>query len=247
MPSKNKRELCPQKYAGEADTHCRLDPSQAGEDFWYYARKWLERAWKAPRKNTEFRYFDAMIYLWVAFNAWLGETATNRDMAEHDKNLVKSAALDAALSNRFECLNRDDVRFSKTVGKFASLWPVFNTRQLHELNLPRWEESRKLEEMSCQEIASSRKNYVQQCLADADSKGHCKMKLGPWCFREHQEWGNAPDWAHTVAAIYQVRCNLFHGGKMAVYSGDRLFVELAYLILWEVWGEQHVGTRADRG
>ena len=42
------------------------------------------------------------------------------------------------------------------------------------------------------------------------------------------------DWRHVMAAIYQVRCNLFHGGK-AYYPEDIEFVGLAYELLWGVW------------
>jgi hypothetical protein len=49
------------------------------------------------------------------------------------------------------------------------------------------------------------------------------------------------DWPHVIAMIYQVRCDLFHGGKNYSKDRDRLFISLAYRILWEVWKDELSG------
>jgi hypothetical protein len=36
------------------------------------------------------------------------------------------------------------------------------------------------------------------------------------------------DWGHTLAALYRVRCNLFHGEKARNSENDRLVVSAAY-------------------
>ena len=61
----------------------------------------------------------------------------------------------------------------------------------------------------------------------------------------HQPSGTSPagynpqhvplDWAHTLHAIYMVRCSLFHGGKSFRSGGDATFVELAAVLLCAVW------------
>lgn len=55
----------------------------------------------------------------------------------------------------------------------------------------------------------------------------------------HRDENKMPiDWAHVLVSIYKVRCNLFHGGKSFLYESDKVFVELSFKILWEVWGRQ---------
>jgi hypothetical protein len=39
----------------------------------------------------------------------------------------------------------------------------------------------------------------------------------------------------VLSMVYQVRCNLFHGGKNYSSESDRQFITLAYKILWQVW------------
>ena len=46
------------------------------------------------------------------------------------------------------------------------------------------------------------------------------------------------DWPHVIWMIHQIRFNLFHGGKDYDSRSDNRFVELAYEILWRVWGAQ---------
>jgi hypothetical protein len=49
--------------------------------------------------------------------------------------------------------------------------------------------------------------------------------FAPSCFRAHKE---APlDWGHTLAALYRVRCNLFHGEKAGHSENDRVMVGAA--------------------
>jgi hypothetical protein len=51
----------------------------------------------------------------------------------------------------------------------------------------------------------------------------------PRCYERHKREGKrCPlDWEHTVAAIYQVRCNLFHGEKAAHSEEDKAIVMAA--------------------
>jgi hypothetical protein len=51
-------------------------------------------------------------------------------------------------------------------------------------------------------------------------------KYEPQCYFEHDE---VPlDWGHTLAALYRVRCNLFHGEKAWSSENDRLVVARAH-------------------
>ena len=72
-----------------------------------------------------------------------------------------------------------------------------------------------------------------------------KSDFAPSCFLHHQPSGtrlaaydpvHVPlDWAHTLHAIYMVRCSLFHGGKSFRYGGDAEFVKLAAVLLCDIW------------
>jgi hypothetical protein len=50
-------------------------------------------------------------------------------------------------------------------------------------------------------------------------------KCEPQCYLEHDA---VPlDWGHTLAALYRVRCNLFHGEKARSSENDRVVVARA--------------------
>lgn len=40
-----------------------------------------------------------------------------------------------------------------------------------------------------------------------------------------------PDWAHTLEALYRVRCNLFHGQKSGGGNEDRMILQAAVRVL----------------
>ena len=51
-------------------------------------------------------------------------------------------------------------------------------------------------------------------------------EFAPSCYVEHEQ---VPlDWGHTLAALYRVRCNLFHGEKARSSENDQLVVSAAY-------------------
>ena len=58
-------------------------------------------------------------------------------------------------------------------------------------------------------------------------------KFEPQCWQTHNASGEeAPlDWAHTLAALYRVRCNLFHGEKSAHSEMDQRVVHAALKVL----------------
>jgi hypothetical protein len=243
---------CPIEYKNSDKRYWPLIHADATQEFWDYAAAWLERARDASEKKEDICYFDAMIYLWVSFNAWLNEVAdTNASNAASDKvpndsELVASAYLDGALSQKFAELKRDNAEFQLEVASFSSLWPVFDTRQLHQLEIAPWEPYTNFDCMDWNDIVLSRQKYVVKCFEAAQAKAPKGLFLAPRCYQDHQR-NNAPipnDLGHTLQAIYQVRCSLFHGGKVAIYSGESLFVKRAFKILWMLWGESHQVARS---
>ena len=48
--------------------------------------------------------------------------------------------------------------------------------------------------------------------------------------------GRVPsDWPHVVHAVYQVSCNLIHGGRSFPTRENQTVADLAGLILWPMW------------
>ena len=200
------------------------------QEFWMFARPWLLRARRAGFTKDE--PFGGLIYLWVTFNAWVGQIIADRTMVEDDWYLVEAAGCDEKLGHDFQRLITEDPGFESIVSQFAELWPIFKVRALLDKNLGPWKGT-----------VAERPRYRYECF----TKSLKTSDFAPRCFQNHQpdptnpktfSPSNVPiDWPHTLSAIYRVRCNLFHGGKSFVNSGDRIFVQYAFLILWRVWGE----------
>ena len=63
-------------------------------------------------------------------------------------------------------------------------------------------------------------------------------EFAPRCHFEHDQ---VPlDWGHMLAALYRVRCNLFHGEKARSSEHDQLVVGAAYEALLAFLDESRV-------
>jgi hypothetical protein len=69
-------------------------------------------------------------------------------------------------------------------------------------------------------------------------------RFEPACWPGHTSStdGVPVDWAHTVKAIYRVRCNLFHGEKARTSEDDRQIVLAAREILAAFVEEANLAT-----
>ena len=208
--------------------HDFLDRNKADREFWAVTDDWVRRSRCALHDR---QHFEALIYSWIAFNAWVGRVVVDRDKSNQDRFLVASAAADESLSTRFCRLLRADERAAQAARRFHCLWPVFKARSLSDHELDSW---RGLG-------YESRTAFRTQCFG----RKLRKSDLAPSCFLHHQPKGTSPagynpeyvplDWTHTLHAIYMVRCSLFHGGKSFRYGGDAEFVKRAAVILCTVW------------
>lgn len=167
----------------------------------------------------------------AAFNAWLSQVVEDEKLAYKDRALVRVSGVDERLAGRFaELATLEGVR-GHFYRAFHALWPVFHARALANAKIPPWRLR-----------GEPREKYRARCFKRPD------LRRGSWspeCFVFHQPRGTAPDgyraeyvpfdWLHTLDAIYQVRCNLFHGGKTFTSSSDAKIVKLSLTILWEVW------------
>lgn len=203
-----------------------LQWSRADEAFWRFLRPWLTKAVRA-QANAGADPFPALIYTWVPFNAWLGQVIEDRRFVDRDRKLVETAAFDTHLCESFRRIHESDPR----VAEFHALLPIFKSRALVDTGIAPW----------VRDGDQSRFQYVAECFSQGLSAGD----WAPRCFQHHQGPGVSPsdyraermpaDWLHSVQAIYQVRCNLFHGGKAFQSLSDRHLVHQAANILWATW------------
>ena len=226
------RPKCPHtdSHFEDKDPATLLDIGRPAKlQFQEFAHPWLTRA---QRSSESENWFEALIYLWVAFNAWLGLAVTDRDYSERDWYLWRCAALHPTFHQKLAESIASSRRLRETAHRFHSLSPIFKARALADEGIPPWGEWG---------VDEPRGEYRRR----AFSRGLRNTDYSPSCFLDHQEDPNdlsaldperiPNDWEHTLAGIYMVRCNLFHGGKSFLSSKDKDFVSMSFTILSSVW------------
>jgi hypothetical protein len=169
---------------------------------------WYERGREERRSGND--AFEPFIYLWIAFNGWAA-CVTGED---HDPAWVRTLSSDARLRADYDRLLPSEM-FGRAAREFATLWPIFRVDELRRLGLNQWRDPTEVREVMIAEfIRGGARQYE------------------PACWAEHGEGRATPvDWPHTLAALYRVRCNLFHGEKSRSSENDRLVVTLAFDVL----------------
>jgi hypothetical protein len=105
----------------------------------------------------------------------------------------------------------------------------------HLSNIQPWcannpDEKRSDYRLKCFAVNLNSSDYAPRCYIDHQPKESIKSGGDPL---------NAPlDWPHILGVIYQIRCNLFHGGKSFVNSKDKDFARYAFIILNKVWTKE---------
>jgi hypothetical protein len=224
-------------HCPHADERFRgIDPSELlnlarpeENQFSYFAEPWLGRATSSSKSKS---WFEALIYLWISFNAWMGLAVNDRKYSENDSYLWKSTTQYPNFIQRFSQQLESNRDFSTLVNEFRNIWPVFKVRALIDNKIPPW---------GMQDKDETRSQYRIMAL----SRNSDYHDFSPSCFLEHQinpneidsvQTDRIPlDWEHTLAGIYMVRCNLFHGGKSFLSSNDTIFVSMSYRILSNIW------------
>lgn len=198
-----------------------------------YLRKLL-KGWldKADVKHTYDKscgdYFQPFIYLWIAFNSYLTH-AVDETINDLERDLVYAAAHDEIMNDVFDSYYSGCEEFRETVNELSILLPIFNARDLFKEGIGGWQENITDE---------SRESYKEKIFNhNRVSIKKKRIRFEPRCFQNHGCGEQLIDWSHTLSAIYQIRCNLFHGGKSFLLSRDKDFVRYAYIILWRVWGK----------
>ncbi|MGE0358430.1 MAG: hypothetical protein AB7P08_16110 [Burkholderiales bacterium] len=169
---------------------------------------WFERSFRAQHDETE--CFEAFIFAWFAVNAWAA-CVTGQD---GDAAYIRALGQSRELREQFQSLLAFDSGFSKVAGTFYSLWPIFRAQDIRRRAVH----------------APAHLNRVEIIEHYFGAGLH---SYAPECWRDHKEAGEPVplDWLHTLAAIYRVRCNLFHGEKAAHSEMDRIIVRSAYMVL----------------
>jgi hypothetical protein len=167
---------------------------------------------RADEARAQENAFEAFIFNWIYLNGW-AERVTG---LERDDQWVKALAISPQISERFVELQATK-HFNQATRRFAALWPIFKASRQRELGIPFFED---------------RDQVVEWSLAAG-------IERRPQCYGAHPQ-GVPNDWAHTLHALYRVRCNLFHGEKGVHVDGDRRIVHAASDVLAEFLAESGI-------
>lgn len=228
------------KAKGQPD----LNVVDSDSEMWRFVSTWIQRfRGREPARNTQRNpcstsgalksEFENFIYLWVSVNAWASMAVPDQSRNHEDAYLVHSMAKDAILNAHFANL-LENHKFREDVENFAALGPVFQVLWMRNHHIPAW---RGID-------GESRSDFVARVFADDPFHripGKTQIQVfpafAPACAKTHLDAGESipADWPHLLHMIYQVRCNLFHGGKTYESAADCDFVDYAFKILWRVW------------
>ena len=212
-----------------------LNRVEIDSNLWRFVSTWIRR-FRHKEFDRPDQHFERFIFLWVSVNAWASMAVPNQSRNHEDAYLVQSMARDPGLNAHFDNL-LENHRFHADVTAFAELGPVFQVLWLRNKNIPAWHKDE----------GESRRDYVTRVFSldpfhriPARRQGEQAQvfpAFAPACAWTHISTGQPipADWPHLLSMIYQVRCNLFHGGKTYESSADQEFVDYAFKILWRVW------------
>lgn len=180
-------------------------------------RGWFEKAHAAMAANDE--CFEAFIFAWFSVNGWAA-CVTGKD---RDADYIRALQRSTELADKFQALLADEPQFQSAVSEFQQFWPIFKAQDIRRAG------HRSL-------VAVDRAAVVQHYF-------DCDLRVfEPQCWKSHKDAGEEVpiDWPHTLAAIYRVRCNLFHGEKSAHSEMDREIVHAALVVLVMFFRHAHI-------
>ena len=173
-------------------------------------QQWLARS-ASEQSSATGSPFEAFIYLWIAFNGY----ASCVTEEEQDSEMIRKLGNCQVTRDLFDNAIQANESFKNSVKSFHELWPIFKVHKLRRKRL-------------FGQIHSTRTAQIDAYLRECDSNDY-----RPDCFAYHRDRGQPTpaDWPHTLNAIYQVRCNLFHGEKSLTTENDRIVVNHALNVL----------------
>ena len=205
----------------ELDRYAMLSP-----DGRRLIESWLRRARQSEDCWLHGDCFEAYVYAFISFNGW-AECVTD---TEADRGWLNGLMLSAELHERFNnLLKRTELSFADDVEGLYTLLPIFKVQELRTLGV-----------LGRPYDRDERPTRVRAYI-DGGAK-----EYQPKCWLRHFNDGEPlpTDWAHTVSALYRVRCNLFHGTKSPDVRMDRLIVTTACRVLTGFLADSGlIGTR----
>ena len=189
---------------------------------WDFLKGWLKKF----EKTSENNYAEKFIFLWVSVNAWLSKSVPDITQNHKDEYLIACLSKDKKFQTRFNCL-LESISFKELIKELWELLPIFQSLWLSNEQIPPWNKEHR-----------NRMSWLMDVIPKI--KREPFTPYAPKCFLQHNKRGEEipRDWPHVISVIYQIRCNLFHGGKSYSRESDRLFLKLAYEILWQMWEEE---------
>lgn len=173
--------------------------------------------------------FQGFIYAWIAFNGW----AMTVSDVDGDKASVDLVGSSPDLQSGFRVLLDRDEAFKAKAERFHALWPIFSDKDIRRSGV-----------LGQMPPGLPRSDRIQIYLRYRyqDHRGRpVGIRHQPACAEDHEPPERIPlDWAHALSAIYQVRCNLFHGYKGIDVSDDIEIVSSAYNVLYAAIRKQHL-------
>lgn len=170
---------------------------------------WFGRAWDMQQLPSE-EHFEAFIFSWIAFNGWAA-CITGVDV---DREWLDALMLSQQIQQAFaQLVSNPDTATRRIAQEFYHFWPVFKAQAIRRQGVY-------VEDQNRRTVVD---HYFR---AGID-------KFEPQCWQRHRQEGSAVpvDWPHTLAVLYRVRCNLFHGDKAVHSEMDRSIVSLAFQTL----------------
>lgn len=155
--------------------------------------------------------FEAFIYAWISFNGWASCCCDT----DRDRELINVLRSDERVSASFESLIRSDPGVAGALDGFRSLWPIFQASGVR----------------ADFDAHAEYRNHGTPGLVAYYSREFPRARRAPDCHLRHPSGVIERDWAHTLEALYQVRCNLFHGTKSVLGDRDREVVDAASAVL----------------
>jgi hypothetical protein len=157
--------------------------------------------------------FEPFIFGWIALNSW-ASCVTGVDNG--DTPYLNALMLDRELKQRFgRLLDADE--FKDHLKHFGEFWPI-------------------LRPLPHSRISTQAESRQQRIYRELDRYRSGRPAFRPACAARHHRRGEKipMDWPHTLAAIYQVRCNLFHGSKSLHSDIDTQIVFNSFRVLVRV-------------
>jgi hypothetical protein len=196
-----------EKWAEETDLglYCGLHP-----DGRRLMRGWFREAWNRRDCDAE-DSFEPFIFVWIAFNGWAA-CVTGRDS---DRQWRSALTLNRTVREDFARLAAEvESPVATHAAEFARFWPVFKVQDLRSRGIRTHD-------------TGDRQQIVERYMREGAEQ------FQPGCWARHgDEAQEVPvDWPHTLAALYRVRCNLFHGEKARHSEMDRAIVSGAFRVL----------------